>query len=129
VIDVLQSPANSIFDASPSMVALPLWKQRSLCVLNSIPYLVISMIVTTIAIFLSDVRLAVTPPSADKFFTVLASLCLVQFALELVRSLISIADALARRVLCESSLLLWMFGEEGAACLPASSLSFQQPGG
>lgn len=81
----LQSPANSIFDANSGVAALPPWKQRALCVLNSIPYLVFSTIVTTIAIFLSDVRLAVTPPSADKFFTVLASLCLVQFAFELVR--------------------------------------------
>lgn len=81
----MQKPERSIFENNATLAALPVWKQRSLVFLNSIPYLVFSTFVTVIAIFLSDVRLAVTPRSADKFFTVLAALCFVQFAIELVR--------------------------------------------
>lgn len=95
LIALLQKPQQSIFENDITLAALPRWKQRSLRFLNSIPYLVFSTLITVIAIFLSDVRLAVTPPSADKFFTVLASLCLVQFAIELVRHAWSRAQTLA----------------------------------
>ena len=70
--------------AQTSAAKLPPWKRRTMAVLGSLPYLLFSTLVTLIAIFMSDVRLAITPKSADNFFTVLASLCLVQFALELV---------------------------------------------
>ncbi len=67
-----------------SSVQLSAWKLVSLAILGSLPWLVMSMVVTVIAVFLSDVRLAFTPHSADSFFTVLASICFIQFFVELV---------------------------------------------
>lgn len=44
-----------------------------------------SVAFTIVAIFLSDVRLAVSPKSADDVFGILAAICLFQFSTELVR--------------------------------------------
>ena len=69
-----------------SSAQLPAWKLVSVAILGSLPWLVMSMVVTVVAVFLSDVRLAFTPHSADSFFTVLASVCFIQFFIELVPS-------------------------------------------
>ena len=74
----------SIFDAGSVPLVLPAWQQLFLVALDSLPFMVFSLAVTLIAIFESDFRLAATPARADGFFTVLASLVLVEFALELV---------------------------------------------
>ncbi len=74
----------SIFDAGSVPLVLPAWQQLFLLVLDGLPFMVFSLAVTLIAIFESDFRLAATPARADGFFTVLASLVLVEFALELV---------------------------------------------
>ena len=80
-----QGSVGSIFDGGHEPLVQPAWQQLCAAVLDSLPFMVFSLAVTLVAIFESDFRLAATPASADKFFTVLASLVLVEFAVELVR--------------------------------------------
>ncbi len=80
-----QGSVGSIFDGGHEPLVQPAWQQLCTAVLDSLPFMVFSLAVTLVAIFESDFRLAATPASADKFFTVLASLVLVEFAVELVR--------------------------------------------
>ena len=81
----MQGSVGSIFDGGHVPLLQPAWQQLCTLVLESLPFMLFSLAVTLIAIFESDFRLAATPASADSFFTVLASLVLVEFAVELVR--------------------------------------------
>ena len=112
-----QGSVGSIFDGGHVPLVQPAWQQLCTLVLDSLPFMVFSLAVTLIAIFESDFRLAATPASADRFFTVLASLVLVEFALELVRCSLSRAEQALQQQSRKSFL-----GYQGELAQPKSTL-------